>query len=228
MKKVFYRCVESHVDWWTVGKEYELVNGRVHNEDGDYYLHAIMETMSASGGEVPAGWSAGFTRIERDCFEAQGFEWFRHTPGDPMPCDGEAEIVYLNKRGYVSHPRSASLPEWGRHSAIIGWRFADAETSAPEQAGDGVTVAQNYQPFSERANLGMLDRDISAMDDPSHLTPSQRRHIDAMEEKQAAKERLQRDAESKSLQERADAMEEAGRAMDRVNLNHGHKLGWRQ
>lgn len=66
---------------------------------------------------------------------------------------------------------------------------------------------------------------LSSVDD-SDLTPSQRRHWDAMEAKQAAREQLQRDAESKALRERADSLAEAGRAMDLAETNHDHRMGW--
>lgn len=64
----------------------------------------------------------------------------------------------------------------------------------------------------------MRAADLAAIDDTS-LTPAQRRHWDAMEAKQAAREKLQRDAESKRLQDRADSLADAGRAMDRVDNN---------
>lgn len=67
---------------------------------------------------------------------------------------------------------------------------------------------------------------MAAVED-STLTPAQRRHWEEMEAKQAAREQLKHDAETKALQERADQLADAGRAMDRVNQDHGHKLGWR-
>lgn len=36
----------------------------------------------------------------------------------------------------------------------------------------------------------------------------------------------QTDAEAKALQERADQLADAGKAMDRVNQGHDHRLGW--
>ena len=68
---------------------------------------------------------------------------------------------------------------------------------------------------------------MKSMIEDSDLSPAQRKHWDAMEAKQAAKEQLQRDAEAKSLQERAKQLTDAGNAMDRVNQDHGHKLGGR-
>lgn len=65
---------------------------------------------------------------------------------------------------------------------------------------------------------------ISAIEDSS-LTPAQRRHWEQMEAKQAAKEQLKRAEEDKALQEKAKQLSDAGNAMDRVNQDHGHKLG---
>lgn len=65
----------------------------------------------------------------------------------------------------------------------------------------------------------------AAMDD-GHLTPGQKAYIQAKEDAQAAKQQLKHDAEAKALQERAEQLSDAGKAMDRVNQDHGHRLGW--
>lgn len=67
---------------------------------------------------------------------------------------------------------------------------------------------------------------LSSIEDSS-LSPAQRKHWEAMEAKQAAKEQLKHDAEAKALKERAKQLSDAGNAMDRVKQDHGHKLGWR-
>lgn len=67
--------------------------------------------------------------------------------------------------------------------------------------------------------------DLAAIYDAS-LSPAQRRHWDAMEAKQAAREQLQRDAEAKRLQELADSLAEAGRAMDRIDNNGMERTQW--
>lgn len=59
------------------------------------------------------------------------------------------------------------------------------------------------------------DLRITANDDG--LTPAQRKHWQQAEEKQAAREKLQRDKEAKALEDKARSLQEAGRAMDRVN-----------
>ena len=66
---------------------------------------------------------------------------------------------------------------------------------------------------------------MSSVDD-GHLTPGQKAYIQGKEDAQAAKQQLKHDAEAKALQERADQLADAGKAMDRVNQGHDHRLGW--
>lgn len=68
-------------------------------------------------------------------FEAHGHTWFRHTPGDPCPCDNYSLIhVLLEKEA-----EDALLPDevghageyyWGgrlgENHTIVGWRYADS------------------------------------------------------------------------------------------------------
>lgn len=79
-----------------------------------------------------------------------------------------------------------------------------------------------------KCDIAMLDRDVSAIEDHGHLTESQRKHIDAMEEKQAAKEKASSAAKEERQAKHGEALQDAARAMDRIGQDHTHKLGWRQ
>jgi len=74
---------------------------------------------------------------EPSTFEAHGKTWTRHTPEDPMPCDGERMIEWLTQgeldgsREFKSnHYRLAKTLEgcWG---IVRAWRYAD-EQPKPE------------------------------------------------------------------------------------------------
>lgn len=68
-----------------------------------------------------------------EIFEAHGREWYRHTPGDKMPCDGEMMVKAVLRGGdlaYCGDSVNASYIEWGimfyREYDVTGWRPADA------------------------------------------------------------------------------------------------------
>lgn len=228
---VFYRCTETDSLWWTVGKEYEADHRGVIDDAGDYYGLREIEIMISDGGRRPTGWSAGFQRIERNCFEANGHTWFKHVPGDPRPCDGDSSIHVLciweaekaEGNDFAEKAKHFWFSQRGSRDDIIGWRFAGS--AKPEQADRPITsiikrvCAEYSEDESERNDL------IAAVDD-GHLTPGQKAYIQDKEDAQAAKQQLKHDAEAKALQERADQLSDAGKAMDRVNQDHGHRLGW--
>ena len=68
-------------------------------------------------------------------FEAHGKTWTRHTPGDPMPCDGEAMVQVILQceldglYEYEAGTIRAKAYDWGVDTneiySIIGWRYAD-------------------------------------------------------------------------------------------------------
>lgn len=72
-----------------------------------------------------------------ETFEAHGHFWTRHTPGDPMPCDGEATVEVLLKEemhgGYTEETQLAREWCWEDtgDSSVIGWRYADAPAPEP-------------------------------------------------------------------------------------------------
>jgi len=71
-------------------------------------------------------------------FEAHGHTWFKHTPGDPMPCDGESLVHWLSAREasgesyYINSRSSARKLPWGEEAKIVGWCYADIELPTPE------------------------------------------------------------------------------------------------
>jgi hypothetical protein len=67
-------------------------------------------------------------------FTAHGLEWIPHTPGDPMPCDGETKVRFLFRTEaeggtYVPTIWRAEVCNWMERpnlpfTEIIGWNFA--------------------------------------------------------------------------------------------------------
>ena len=61
-------------------------------------------------------------------FEAHGYNWTAHTPGDPCPCDPDSKPIVLLRDGLQSFGNTtAKLWEWGEvyDSTITGWRYAE-------------------------------------------------------------------------------------------------------
>lgn len=262
----------------TTGREYAFEEWHIVNDSG--------KTLYTNG--TQDYWQ----RIEREVFTANGFEWFRHVPGEPMPCDPEANVVGLSMC-MREFKNKAQFLDWTHNESgalLIVWRYADSEQKEPaitfSQAQDGTNwnVADfGVVPYDAQSNspqplsdgklwpLGGLDakrfnenagcigdsgtvlgrawidpfpadvwigvdfaedpserNDLIAAVDDGHLTPGQKAYIQGKEDAQAAKQQLKHDAEAKALQERAESLSDAGKAMDRVNQDHSHKLGWRQ
>lgn len=84
-------------------------------------------------------------------FQAHGKEWYPHTPGDPMPCDGEAFVECLQQFEMdrnETFPIQFAASEWAwsdthRITKIIGWRYAD---SPQEQRAKPVSA---WRPIAE-------------------------------------------------------------------------------
>lgn len=262
MRKVFLKWLGKDCEnGLTSGKEYVFHKSPISCE---FVVNDSGVTLYTNG--LESYWQ----RIERDCFERGGEIWFRHTPGDPMPCGGDTRIDILLPDGpSCLNPRIPSCVDWGSGVdgwGVIGWRFADSEQKQPVGddwvsmpagqaviAREGVPCAAFDDDLSEpifgipvaigwhqwrstgvwigKARTADEDEsernDLIAAVEDSTLTPAQRRHWEEMEAKQAAREQLKHDAEAKALKERADQLADAGRAMDRVNQDHSHKLGWR-
>jgi hypothetical protein len=65
-------------------------------------------------------------------FEAHGHTWFRHTPGDPRPCDKDALVHWINANEldesyYVHQTSTAGELGW---KSQVGWRYATPEQPA--------------------------------------------------------------------------------------------------
>lgn len=98
----------------------------------------------SSNDDLFEAWNAGRAARDKETtldkqpapetFEAHGLTWFKHTPGDPMPCDGTSAINCLfGGRSSNDDPtelHTAGERHWGvenrRCYPIVAWRYADA------------------------------------------------------------------------------------------------------
>jgi uncharacterized protein YodC (DUF2158 family) len=76
-------------------------------------------------------------RIKPDTtFEAHGHTWTKHTPGDPMPCDGKSLVNWLTAPEAEGLPynnivKRADTLMW---EIPVGWRYADDPKDEPVKA----------------------------------------------------------------------------------------------
>lgn len=245
--KVFLKCVAvGHIAGWTLGKEYPVSDRGTFSSDRG--VDGFLACGLTFGGNK-------FERIERDCFEALGHTWFRHTNDEKAWPPVGAIIYLLFGDGFQLGHEVGKLREERAGESPIGWRFADSAPTKPSPSDwteyphstAGMTLQpkgagefkgyddlpgpppQQSAPFDSFAWLEFLKLaapDVAAVEDTS-LPPRIRRIVNEKEEAHAARKKLAKDAQDKALQERADQLADAGRAMDRVNQDHGHKLGWR-
>lgn len=234
MKRIFYRC-EHDLTYWTVGKEYE-VNGDegiqfLMDDDGDKrYIDTLNEY----------GMLCCFTRIERDepepqtewqylqvpTFEAHGFTWNKHVPGDPMPCDPDAEVVYLNSRDYISAPVRADYLVWEQYSAIIGWRYA--EEAKPDLVAISGKVDTVWWDLADGPDLGPVIEIPDVTDHRQMVAMDVAQPESAGEKAYRLKQQAKQEAEAQKEQAKADQMAQAGEVFSREygSLNY-HRLGYR-
>lgn len=80
-------------------------------------------------------------------FEAHGKTWTKHKAGDPIPCDGKAqvEVTYGADNRWLSK-QSAQWWNWISGN-ITGWRYAD-EQPAPETQGPNIEVSNPVQDMA--------------------------------------------------------------------------------
>jgi hypothetical protein len=70
---------------------------------------------------------------EPETFEAHGLTWFKHKPGDPMPCDGDTRVQVIwddevSDLGMRLVVQKAHACGWRTDARIVGWRYANADT----------------------------------------------------------------------------------------------------
>lgn len=75
-------------------------------------------------------------KTESPTFEAHGHTWFRHTPGDPMPCEKCAKVYVVMANGVPEeYPYDAAGWAWStspqENRRIIGWRYANQPVAEP-------------------------------------------------------------------------------------------------
>ena len=249
MKKVFWKCIKTVNTNCSAGKEYQELNGAIIDDNGlvrpasdlDRLLVMQNEQIEKYGAPAP-GWSI-WQRIERDCFEANGHEWFRHTPGDPMPCDPHAQIVAHYRDGFTTSLRGnwAENFRWNAAGAkedpacdIIGWRFADsAQTSGPEPQTSGANLRtcddetpDRFPDFAWLEFLKLAAPDVAAVEDTS-LPPRHRKIFNAKVDEQAEREDSAKEALAKSEQEKSDQLKRDGEALSRDFDNlHDPRMGY--
>lgn len=68
-----------------------------------------------------------------ETFEAHGLTWFKHTPGDPCPCDRKAwvQVFWDSDFDNDSSGVTERAADWDwecedRGMRVVGWRYADA------------------------------------------------------------------------------------------------------
>lgn len=101
-------------------------------------------------------------------FEAHGFTWNRHTPGDPMPCDGKNEIFIIDFDNSRYGPMSAEYADdqnwWSDEyiTPIIGWRYAALDSGV-----DGVAslLKNRFDPDDERVRIRRVAEDDAILHD---------------------------------------------------------------
>ena len=263
--KVFLRFNRDIRDVYVKGREYEVL------QQTDGLIRAKSELgIEFFDFETNKKYFDVIEREDSTTFEANGHTWTRHTPGDPMPCEGGKRVSVLcgSTTHLIANVIAANL-DWRSGPGtipIIAWRYHEerkqpvgddwvsvpagqaviARDGVPSVVFDddlsepifGIPVAIDWHQWRSTGvwigKARTADEDESERNDlivaveDSTLTPSQRRHWEEMEAKQAAREQLKHDAETKALQDRADQLADAGRAMDRVDQDHSHKLGWRK
>ena len=75
--------------------------------------------------------------MKKETFEAHGYTWFKHIPGEPMPCKNTDKVrVLLRNEDYLVGIFEAGEMGWGsigsdgvydEHDEIIGWYPAEQE-----------------------------------------------------------------------------------------------------
>ena len=243
MKKVFWKCVSDGGEY-IHGREYENSKwADQHSDEG-----AIIQLSQKHG-------YAAFRKIERDCFEALGHTWFRHTNDEKAWPPVGAIIYLLFGDGFQLGHEVGKLREERAGESPIGWRFADSAPTKPSPSDwteyphstAGMTLQpkgagefkgyddlpgpppQQSAPFDSFAWLEFLKLaapDVAAVEDTS-LPPRHRKIVNAKEDAQAEREKAAAEALAKSEQEKSDRLKRDGEALVRDFDNlHDHRMGY--
>lgn len=134
--KVFLKWLGEGCKSLTTGREYEHIQ-----DDFPYVVSNVGESLCTDGKQ------SYWQRIERQTFEAHNLTWFRHVPGDAMPCDGHSLVEVLMRsevnEDYREMAKPARVWDWEATgmNGKVGWRYADSEQKEPtiafSQAQDG-------------------------------------------------------------------------------------------
>jgi hypothetical protein len=114
-------------------------------------------------------------------FEAHGHTWFKHTPGDPMPCDGESLVhILLEHEARDNHYQEevdyAREYYWGGESgdnySLVGWCYAEPKPKDPSaQAGRTSLPITAAEPTVKPHNPHISDRILELLIVAGHVTP---------------------------------------------------------
>lgn len=68
--------------------------------------------------------------------------WIKHTPGDPMPVDGETVVEIEIGRGKytVTDTRKANAVNWAANTSVVAYRIHKKERQMKYKAGDRLRV----------------------------------------------------------------------------------------
>lgn len=115
-----------------IAREYTFINDvdeSLCKEQRDF-LDAMETALGIPVVGIPA------TPTQPEIFEAHGREWYRHAPGDAMPCELDEEVEVLLREEfednfYNAQKMNACQFRWQKligssDIEIIGWRPADA------------------------------------------------------------------------------------------------------
>jgi hypothetical protein len=95
-------------------------------------LQAVYNGLAFATREEAEAW---LTHLQSWRIPRPGDDWTPHTPGDPIPCDGEAIVQYQMRDGTTSRrPEKAKALDWrsllGAEWEIIAWRYYAREGEA--------------------------------------------------------------------------------------------------
>ena len=122
-------------------------------------------------------------------FHAHGQDWYPHTPGDAMPCDGKTrihiilrkEVLHCENLGALKVPYDADYWNWHRDSKehpsgdIIGWRYAEPPQDELPAAIQSLTSTPGISAESRaliEAALAVQTGKMSLTEALGLLTPS--------------------------------------------------------